>query len=74
MTGRLADPPLAEGHAEESAGKLADGFEEKAAAKAAPDSRLTRRRFLLGSAAAAAGVALYSGEIARHEILSLIHI
>jgi predicted MPP superfamily phosphohydrolase len=68
MTGRLADPPLAEGHAEESAGKLADGFEEKAAAKAAPDSRLTRRRFLLGSAAAAAGVALYSGEIARHEI------
>jgi len=29
---------------------------------------LTRRNFLLGSAAAASGLALYSGEIARHEI------
>jgi len=29
---------------------------------------LTRRNFLLGSAAAAGGLALYSGEIARHEI------
>jgi predicted MPP superfamily phosphohydrolase len=31
-------------------------------------SRITRRNFLRGSAAAAAGLALYSGEIARHEI------
>jgi predicted MPP superfamily phosphohydrolase len=31
-------------------------------------SRLSRRSFLRGSAAAAAGLALYSGEIARHEI------
>jgi hypothetical protein len=29
---------------------------------------LTRRNFLIGSAAAAGGLALYSGEIARHEI------
>jgi uncharacterized protein len=31
-------------------------------------SRLTRRTFLLGSTAAAAGLALYSGEWARHEL------
>jgi len=31
-------------------------------------NRLTRRNFLLGSAAAAGGLALYSGEFARHEI------
>jgi hypothetical protein len=31
-------------------------------------SILTRRNFLLGSGATAAGLALYSGEIARHEI------
>jgi len=31
-------------------------------------THVTRRNFLLGSAAAAAGLALYSGEIARHEI------
>ncbi|ADW68937.1 metallophosphoesterase [Granulicella tundricola] len=31
-------------------------------------TRHTRRNFLLGSAAAAAGVALYSGEFARHHI------
>jgi hypothetical protein len=31
-------------------------------------TRLSRRTFLRGSAAAAAGLALYSGEIARHEI------
>ena len=30
--------------------------------------RFTRRHFLIGSGAAAAGLALYSGEIARHEI------
>lgn len=30
--------------------------------------RITRRHFLIGSGAAAAGMALYSGEIARHEI------
>jgi predicted MPP superfamily phosphohydrolase len=30
--------------------------------------RLTRRNFLLGSSAAAAGLALYSSEVARHEI------
>ncbi len=34
----------------------------------APPQRLTRRHFLVGSGAAAAGMALYSGEIARHEI------
>jgi predicted MPP superfamily phosphohydrolase len=31
-------------------------------------SGLTRRKFILGSGVAAAGLALYSGEIARHEI------
>ena len=36
-------------------------------------TRLTRRTFLRGSAAAAAGLALYSGEIARHEISVLTH-
>jgi uncharacterized protein len=35
---------------------------------AQPTSRITRRTFLIGSGAAAAGLALYSGEIARHEI------
>src|SRR5580692_11127560 len=30
--------------------------------------RLTRRNFLIASGATAAGLALYSGEIARHEI------
>jgi uncharacterized protein len=30
--------------------------------------RLTRRKFILGSGVTAAGVALYSGEIARHQI------
>ena len=30
--------------------------------------RITRRHFLVGSGAVAAGIALYSGEIARHEI------
>jgi hypothetical protein len=35
-----------------------------------PDSspRITRRHFLVGTGAAAAGLALYSGEIARHEL------
>ena len=33
-----------------------------------PPSGLTRRKFILGSGVAAAGLALYSGEIARHEI------
>jgi uncharacterized protein len=33
-----------------------------------PASLLTRRNFLLGGAAAAAGMALYSSEFARHEI------
>ncbi|HUZ96893.1 MAG TPA: metallophosphoesterase [Edaphobacter sp.] len=35
-----------------------------------PDSspRITRRHFLVGAGAAAAGLALYSGEIARHEL------
>jgi predicted MPP superfamily phosphohydrolase len=36
-------------------------------------SRLSRRTFVLGSTAAAAGLALYSGEIARHEISVLTH-
>lgn len=34
--------------------------------------RLTRRHFLVGSGATAAGLALYSGEIARHEI-DIVH-
>jgi hypothetical protein len=34
---------------------------------------LTRRRFLCGSGAAAAGLALYAGEIARHEISVMTH-
>jgi predicted MPP superfamily phosphohydrolase len=38
------------------------------AALAEPKTMLTRRNFLLGSAAAVGGLALYSGEIARHEI------
>src|ERR1700744_1096856 len=32
------------------------------------NARLTRRNFLLGSAGAAAGLALYSSEWARHEL------
>jgi len=39
----------------------------------AEKTNLTRRKFLLGSTAAAAGLALYSGEIARHEISVLSH-
>ncbi|HMG01771.1 MAG TPA: metallophosphoesterase [Edaphobacter sp.] len=31
-------------------------------------ARLSRRKFILGSGVAAAGVALYAGEVARHEI------
>ena len=38
------------------------------AVQAEQKTMLTRRNFLLGSAAAAGGLALYSGEIARHEI------
>ena len=38
------------------------------AALAEQKTMLTRRNFLLGSAAAVGGLALYSGEIARHEI------
>jgi hypothetical protein len=33
-----------------------------------PKTRISRRHFLLGSAVTGAGMALYSGEIARHEI------
>jgi predicted MPP superfamily phosphohydrolase len=33
-----------------------------------PTQRITRRTFLVGAGAAAAGLALYSGEIGRHEI------
>jgi uncharacterized protein len=33
-----------------------------------PPQRITRRNFLIGAGATAAGLALYSGEIARHEI------
>ena len=33
-----------------------------------PTERITRRGFLVGSGAVAAGLALYAGEIARHEI------
>ncbi len=36
-------------------------------------SRFTRRNFLRGSAITAAGFALYSGEIARHELSVLTH-
>ncbi|MEO6982527.1 MAG: metallophosphoesterase [Edaphobacter sp.] len=39
---------------------------------AGPPPRFTRRNFLIGSGAIAAGVALYSGEIARHEI-DIVH-
>lgn len=38
------------------------------ASRPGPPSRITRRHFLIGSGAAAAGLALYSGEVARHEI------
>jgi len=38
-----------------------------------PKTRLSRRTFLRGSAVAAAGMALYAGEIARHEISVLTH-
>ena len=38
------------------------------ASRPGPTSRFTRRHFLIGSGAAAAGFALYSGEVARHEI------
>jgi uncharacterized protein len=33
-----------------------------------PASKITRRRFLIGSGITAAGLALYAGEVARHEI------
>ncbi len=33
-----------------------------------PAAKLTRRKFLIGSGVTAAGLALYAGEIARHEI------
>jgi uncharacterized protein len=33
-----------------------------------PASKITRRKFLIGSGVTAAGLALYAGEIARHEI------
>ena len=60
MTAKLAErPPLR---------KQAERPAEASAEHAAQRSRLTRRSFLLGSAAAAGGMALYSGEIARHEI------
>jgi predicted MPP superfamily phosphohydrolase len=36
--------------------------------KPAPPSRLTRRNFLIGTGTTAAALALYSGEIARHEL------
>ena len=38
------------------------------ASRPGPPSRFTRRHFLIGTGAAAAGLALYSGEVARHEI------
>jgi len=40
---------------------------------ATKNKMLTRRRFLLGSVATAAGLALYSSEVARHEISILTH-
>src|SRR5277367_11025 len=33
-----------------------------------PASRITRRRFLIGSGVTAASLALYAGEVGRHEI------
>jgi hypothetical protein len=60
MTGKLAERPTAEKATEQR---------PESAVKAEQTPRLTRRSFLLGStAAAAAGLAFYSGEIARHEI------
>jgi predicted MPP superfamily phosphohydrolase len=68
MTGRMADLPLVERPPEELIEKLADESGDKPAAKPEQRPALTRRRFLLGSTAAAAGLALYSSEVARHEI------
>ena len=39
-----------------------------AQATARPPARVTRRRFLIGAGLASAGLALYSNEIARHEL------
>ena len=41
--------------------------------KSSEQKNLTRRRFLLGSGAAAAALALYSGEVSRHELSILTH-
>jgi predicted MPP superfamily phosphohydrolase len=69
MTGNVADRPHAEHQvAEQQAGRLP--------ARPAPHQDkplLTRRGFLRGSAIAAASLALYSAEIARHEIAVLTH-
>jgi hypothetical protein len=48
--------------------RLADPIQTEQCALREQKKLLTRRRFLCGTGAAAAGLALYSGEIARHEI------
>ena len=53
MSGFLADPPAAE--------QLQSSVDH-------PPKRITRRKFLAGSVAGAAGLALYSAEVSRHEI------
>jgi predicted MPP superfamily phosphohydrolase len=49
-------------------GRLADPPSAARAEQVEGKTNVTRRGFLLGSGAAAAGMALYSGEVARHEI------
>lgn len=54
-------------------GKAEQKMPPKAEQKTEQKRLLTRRNLLLGSASAAAGLALYSGGIARHEISVLTH-
>ena len=49
-------------------GRLADPPSAARAEQVEGKTNVTRRGFLLGSGAVAAGMALYSGEVARHEI------
>lgn len=53
MSGFLADPPVAE---------------QPKVFVDAPSKHMSRRNFLAGTAAAVAGLAVYSGEVSRHEI------
>jgi len=54
-------------------GIIADPVEAEQRLRREQKNLLTRRRFLCGSGAAVAGLALYSGEIARHEISVQTH-